>query len=161
MFEKIIYLLTNVFYSLINSIYIGLLVYAYLYSPNKPTTDHLIEKIKSLEYKQALLHQVIQKIRNIITIDDSLQQEQTEQLKKIQKEIKSIKQILNSNRLNSESDSDVQVSDSELEDFIPFLKNNPSLPLQNHITFPNFFIINEKNFKQTKLTDDTYELKMI
>lgn len=153
MFETIIYLLTNVFDSLINSIYIGLLVYTYLYALNKPTTVHLIEKIKSLEYKQDLLHQAIQKLRNIITLDDSLQQEQTEQLKKIQKEINSIERILDSNRLKDESDSDVQVSDSKLEDSIPSQKNNTALPLQNHITFPHFFILNEKNFTPLKILE--------
>lgn len=154
-------LLAKAFDSLINSIYIGLLVYAYLYALNKPTTDHLIEKIKSLEYKQDLLHQAIQKLRNIIGIDDSLQEEQTDQLKKIQKEINSIKKILHCNKLNEYSDSDAPVSDSEQEDSIPSPKNKPALPVQNHITFPHFFILNEKNFKQTKITDDTYELKFI
>jgi len=161
MFESIFDLLAKAFDSLINSIYVGLLVYAYLYALNKPTTDNLIEKTNSLEYKQDILHQAIQKLRNIITLDDSLQQEQTDQLKKIQKEINSIKQILDSNQLKGESDSDAPASDSEQEDSIPSPKNKPALPVQNHITFPHFFILNEKNFKQTKLTDDTFELRFV
>lgn len=161
MFETTLDLLNQSFDSLINSIYIGLLVYAYLYAFNKPTTVQLIDKTNSLEYKQDILHQAIVKLRNIITIDDNLKQEQTEQLKKIQKEINSIKQILDSTQLKKESDSDTSVSNSEQEDSIPSPKNKPALPVQNHITFPHFFILNNKNFKQTKLTDDTFELRFI
>lgn len=151
-------LFTKAFDSLINSIYIGLLVYAYLYAFNKLTTDHLIDKITSLEYKQDLLHQAIQKLRNIITLDDTFQQEQTEQLKKIQQEINSIKQILDSNRLKYEPECESEV---DSEDTIKSTKNKPVLPLQTHITFPHFFILDKKNFKQTKLTYDTYELRFI
>lgn len=161
MFETTLDLLNQAFDSLINSIYIGLLVYAYLYAFNKPTTVQLTDKTNSLEYKQDILHQAIVKLRNIITIDDNLKQEQTEQLKKIQKEINSIKQILDSTQLKKESDSDTSVSNSEQEDSIPSPKNKPALPVQNHITFPHFFILNNKNFKQTKLTDDTFELRFI
>lgn len=163
MFERNLDLLSQAFDTLINSIYIGLLVYSYLYAFNKPTIDHLIEKVSSLEYKQDILHQAIQKLQNIISIDYDIQNKQMEQLKKIQKEINSIKQILDSNQLKCESDTDTPVSETEeySDDTIPYTKNKPALPLQNHIKFPNLFILNDNNFKQTKLTDDTYELRFI
>lgn len=108
MTDNLNYLFENIF----NSIYIGLLVYYYLYTFNKPIIDKLIVKTNSLEYKQDILHQALGKIRNIIRIDDNLNNEQTAQLKQIQKEINSIKQIFESNRLDYHSDSDAPVHES-------------------------------------------------
>lgn len=65
------------------------------------------------------------------------------------KKIDSIKRVIN------ETDSE------EEEDYMNIPKNNLVLPIQNHITFPKFFIFNEKNFKQTTLSDNDYEFRFI
>ena len=150
--DNFIYLFESIF----NSIYVGLLVYSYWNAFCKPTIDNLIAKINNIESKQKLLY--------LISIDDDLNNEQTEHLKQIQKEINSIKKILESNRLDYHLDSDDPVHESEdktSDDSIPYSKNKLPLHIQNHVTFPHFFIFNKKNFKQTNLHNNTYQLRFI
>jgi hypothetical protein len=146
-----------------NSIYIGLLVYSYWYAFYKPTINDLITRTNNLEGKQEILYQAIGKLRNIIEIDKDFSNDQTEQLKEIKKEIQAINKILNIKQTKYEDeDEDEEESNSEeSDDTIPSPKNKPALPVQNHIVFPHFFILNDKNFKQTKLTHDTYQLRFI
>ena len=106
------------------------------------------------------------KLKTIIDIDSSLSKEQTEQLNKIKKEIRSIKSIVNndsdySKDSNSQEDQNDNQDQEELSDSNSSPKNKPVLPVQNHITFPRFFVFNEKNFKQTKISDNDYELRFI
>jgi hypothetical protein len=169
MFETMMPLFENALNTIGNSIYIGLLVYSYWYAFYKPTADDLITRTNNLENKQEILYQAIGKLRNIIEIDKDLSNDQTEQLKQIKKEIQSINKILNIKQTKYEDededeDEDESNSDSngqESDDTVPSPKNKPALPVQNHIVFPHFFILNDKNFKQTKLTHDTYQLRFI
>ncbi len=39
--------------------------------------------------------------------------------------------------------------------------NEPILPLQNHITFPHFFILDKKNIRQKKLTNKTWKTTFV
>ena len=147
-----------------NSIYIGLLVYSFWYAFYKPTADDLIMRTNNLENKQELLYQAITKVRNIINIDNDLTNDQTEQLKQITKEIQSINKLLNIKQTKYEDedeDDDDESNGEESDDTIPSPKNKPALPVQNHIAFPHFFVLNDKNFKQKKISDDTYELRFI
>jgi len=123
MFKTKFDLFDNACDTLINSICIGFLAYAYLYTSNKFTFVNLIEKTTNLEYKQDILHQTITQLQHIIQTDNVLQSEQTKQLTIIQKEIRTIKQILESNKLKCKSDinrntsvSDVSVSDISVSD---------------------------------------------
>ena len=152
-------LLENVLNTIGNSIYIGLSVYSYWYAFYKPTADDLIMRTNNLEKKQEILYKAIGKLRNIIEIDKDLSNEQNEQLKQIKKEIKAINKILQIQHRDTESVSDASEEDSD--DIIESQKNKPALPVQNHIVFPHFFILNDKNLKQTKLTHDTYQLRFI
>jgi len=165
-------ILTNIFQSLSNNIYIGLLITAYIYAFCKPQFEYLFKISNELEKKNDILHQSIIKLKNIIDIDNELANEQSEQLKQIKKEIMSIKRIMNiecdendnelseNNSSNNENENeDYEEQNSSDSNSSP--KNKPALPLQNHITFPHFFIINEKNFKQNKLHDNTYQVSFI
>ena len=58
--KKMFEILHHIFESIIYSIYIGILVYCYLYAFCKPTIENLIDKTNSLENKQEILHQAIQ-----------------------------------------------------------------------------------------------------
>jgi|LakMenEpi03Aug12_release.lakeMendotaPanAssembly.Ray.scaffolds.fasta_scaffold171030_4 hypothetical protein len=163
MSETMMPLFENALNTIGNSIYIGLLVYSYWYAFYKPTADDLITRTNNLENKQEILYQAIGKLRNIIEIDKDLSNDQTGQLKEIKKEIQAINKILNIKQTKYEDeDEDEEESNSEeSDDTIPSPKNKPALPVQNHIVFPHFFILNDKNFKQTKLTHDTYQLRFI
>jgi peptidoglycan hydrolase-like protein with peptidoglycan-binding domain len=151
--------------SIVNSIYIGLLAYSFCYAFYKPTINDLITRTNNLEGKQDILYQAIGKLKNIIEIDKDLSNDQIEQLKEIKKEIQAINKILNIKPSNdTDDDDDESNSDSngeESDDTIPSPKNKPALPVQNHIVFPHFFILNDKNFKQKKISDNTYELRFI
>jgi peptidoglycan hydrolase-like protein with peptidoglycan-binding domain len=144
-----------------NSIYIGLLVYSYWYAFYKPTINDLITRTNNLEGKQEILYQAIGKLRNIIEIDKDFSNDQTEQLKEIKKEIQAINKILNIKPSNDTDDDNDESNSQESDDTIPSPKNKPALPVQNHIVFPHFFVLNDKNFKQKKISDDTYELRFI
>jgi peptidoglycan hydrolase-like protein with peptidoglycan-binding domain len=159
--------------SIVNSIYIGLLAYSFCYAFYKPTINDLITRTNNLEGKQEILYQAIGKLRNIIEIDKDFSNDQTEQLKEIKKEIQAINKILNIKQTkyddededeDEDEDDEESTSDSndqESDDTIPSPKNKPALPVQNHIVFPHFFILNDKNFKQKKISDNTYELRFI
>jgi peptidoglycan hydrolase-like protein with peptidoglycan-binding domain len=147
--------------SIVNSIYIGLLVYSFCYAFYKPTINDLITRTNNLEGKQEILYQAIGKLRNIIEIDKDFSNDQTEQLKEIKKEIQAINKILNIKPSNDTDDDNDESNSQESDDTIPSPKNKPALPVQNHIVFPHFFILNDKNFKQKKISDDTYELRFI
>ena len=152
--------------SIFNNLYIGLLVIAYCYAFCKPQLEYLFKHVNDLDRKQDILHQSMLKLKTIIDIDSSLSKEQTEQLNKIKKEIRSIKSIVNndsdySKDSNSQEDQNDNQDQEELSDSNSSPKNKPVLPVQNHITFPRFFIFNEKNFKQTKLSDNDYEFHFI
>jgi hypothetical protein len=164
MFETMMELFENALNTIGNSIYIGLLVYSFWYAFYKPTADDLIMRTNNLENKQELLYQAITKVRNIINIDNDLTNDQTEQLKQITKEIQSINKLLNIKQTKYEDedeDDDDESNGEESDDTIPSPKNKPALPVQNHIAFPHFFVLNDKNFKQKKISDDTYELRFI
>ena len=163
MFETMMPLFETSLNTIGNSIYVGLLVYSYWYAFYKPTADDLIIRTNNLENKQEILYQAIGKLRNIIEIDKDLSDEQNEQLKQIKQEIKAINKILQVQNSDTESDTEIVSDDSEedSDDTIASPKNNPALPVQNHIAFPHFFILNDKNFKQTKITHDTYQLRFI
>jgi hypothetical protein len=176
MFETMMPLFETSLNTIGNSIYIGLLVYSYWYAFYKPTADDLIIRTNNLENKQDMLYQAIGKLRNIIEIDKDLSNDQIEQLKQIKKEIQSINKILNikqtkyededddeedQDEYDEDEDDDDESNNQESDDTIPSPKNKPALPVQNHISFPHFFILNDKNFKQTKITHDTYQLRFI
>jgi peptidoglycan hydrolase-like protein with peptidoglycan-binding domain len=165
MFETMMPLFETALNTIGNSIYIGLLAYSFCYAFYKPTINDLIIRTNNLENKQELLYQAITKVRNIINIDNDLTNDQTEQLKEIKKEIQAINKILNiKHNASDDDDDDESNSDSngeESDDTIPSPKNKPALPVQNHIIFPHFFVLNDKNFKQKKISDDTYELRFI
>lgn len=163
MFETMMSLLETALNTIGNSIYIGLLVYSYWYAFCKPTADNLIMRTNNLENKQEILYQALGKIRNIIEIDKDLSNDQTEQLKQIKKEIQAINKILNIKQSNDtdDDDEDDESNSQESDDTIPSPKNKPALPVQNHIVFPHFFILNDKNLKQTKISHDTYQLRFI
>ena len=163
MFEITMTLIETLFSYLVCFIYIGLVVYAFWYRLKTPTNYQLDMKIKILENKQDILYQAIGKLKNIIEIDKDLSNDQIEQLKEIKKEIQAINKILNIKPSN-DTDDDESNSDSygeESDDTISSPKNKPALPVQNHIVFPHFFILNDKNFKQKKISDNTYELRFI
>jgi peptidoglycan hydrolase-like protein with peptidoglycan-binding domain len=155
--------------SIVNSIYIGLLAYSFCYAFYKPTINDLITRTNNLEGKQEILYQAIGKLRNIIEIDKDFSNDQTEQLKEIKKEIQAINKILNikqtkyedEDEAEDDDESNCDSNDQESDDTIPSPKNKPALPLQNHIVFPHFFILNGKYIKQTKLSHDTYQLRFI
>ena len=159
MFETTMDLFEKVANSLDNSIYIGLLAYSFWYDFYKPTIDRLILKTKCLEDKQEILYQAMGKLKNIINIDNDLSIEQTEQLNQIQQEINAINKILNIKQPDADDESNI--SEGESDESIPSPKNKPALPVQNHIVFPHFFILNDKNFQQRKLTNSTYQLRFI
>ena len=139
---------------LVDSIYIGLLAYTVVNACYKLRFDLLTNRVITLEIKQDILHKAIEKVRNIINIDNELCNEQSEQLVEIKKEIQAINKILN-------KEKDELDLDQESDESIPSPKNKLALPVQNHIIFPHFFVLNNKNFKQKKLSDDTYELRFI
>ena len=154
--------------TIINNTYIWILILANCYVFCKPQFDYLFKQVNDFEKKQDILYQSILKLKTIIDIDNSLSNEQKEQLNKIKKEISAIKSIINNDSdyykedSNSEEDQDNNKQDQEeLSDSNSSPKNKPVLPVQNHITFPRFFIFNEKNFKQTKLSDNDYEFHFI
>lgn len=154
--------------TIINNTYIWILILANCYVFCKPQFDYLFKQVNDFEKKQDILYQSILKLKTIIDIDNSLSNEQKEQLNKIKKEISAIKSIINNDSdyykedSNSEEDQYNNKQDQEeLSDSNSSPKNKPVLPVQNHITFPRFFIFNEKNFKQTKLSDNDYEFHFI
>lgn len=163
MFETIMEIIYSAFNSLCNSIYIGILAYSIAHALYKPKFDYLELKIDSLENLQDILHQCLIKVKKFIDIDNELNDKQTEKLKEIKKEIQSIKKRLNAEKKDDKSsvESDDEENDESNEDTIIFEKNKPALPIQNHIAFPNFFILNNNNFKQKKLTDEKYELRFL
>ncbi len=156
MSDIIMEICNNIVNSLVNSIYIGLLAYTVVNVCYKQRIDLLTNRVSTLENKQELLHQAIAKVRNIINIDNELSTDTSEQLTEIKKEIQLINKILNKEKDNDESDLDQESNDTNNSP-----KNKPALPIQNHITFPHFFVLNNKNFKQKKLTNETYELRFI
>lgn len=167
--------LINSLETIINSMYIGLLVYSFWFAFFNPTINDLIYKNNNLEHKQDILHQAIQKLINIINMDNEFQNEQKEHLKQIKQEINAINKILNIKYKNqdiistsaiiyddyssSANESEQASEDSNISNLSQ--KNKPALPIQNHITFPHFFIFNEKNFKQTKLQNNNYQFHFI
>lgn len=132
-------------FEVINHLYIILLVVTCIYAFCKPQIEYLYKQITDINKKQNILYQSILKLKSIINIDNSFSTEQFDELKK---KIDSIKRVIND-------------TDSEEEDSVNILKNNLVLPIQNHITFPKLFIFNEKNFKQTKLSNNDYEFRFI
>jgi hypothetical protein len=152
----------NFVYNFVYAVYIGSLVFAFCYAICKPVVDKINNTTDDLTRKQDILHQAIIKIRNIIRIDDDLSSDQTNQLKKIRDEITTIKKILSCNRLNDLSDNDTPVSESETIESEGCKSPTPlHLHIQNHVTFPHFFIFNEQNFKQTKISNYETEFKFI
>jgi len=85
--------------SLVNSICIGFLAYTVVNLFYQPRFDLVNRRIRNLENKQELLYQAIGKLRNIINIDNevnnNLNNKQIKHLEEIKKEIKSINKILN------------------------------------------------------------------
>ena len=156
MFERFTIITFEVMNNVFNNLYIGLLVTACTYTFCKPQIDNLYKHITNINKNQNILYQSILKIKSIVNIDNSLSNEQIDELKK---EIRTIKSIINDDDLNSEESQDSYEQESSDINISP--KNNIVLPIQNHITFPRFFIFNEKNFKQTKLTDNDYEFRFI
>lgn len=153
-------------YSFIEGILLGGCAMIFFYLIYKPIIDYLIIITDNLKDKQDILCQALKKIRNIIRIDDELQNEQTKQLKQIRDEINNIKKIIN--KEDTDSDCPLKYQDnsedeitSEESDNLSSPKNKPALPVQNHITFPHFIVLNQQNFKQTKLSNSKYELRFI
>lgn len=169
MSETMKFIISTILHNLFEAVYIGALVFAFCHSLSKYFTDITNE----LTRKQNIHQKAIVKLKNIINIDANLINEQTEQLEKIMEDITSIKGILHLNKLNSnksdyKSDNEKILDDSSDESNSEYSdeqsssqKNKPIFPLQNHITFPHFFILNDKNFKQTKLQNNTHELRFI
>jgi hypothetical protein len=138
-----------------------MLAYSIAYALYKPKFDYLEIKIDSLENLQDILHQGLIKLKNIMDTDNDLSNDQTNQLKEIKKEIQVINKILNIKQSIKDDESNSDSNDQESDDTILSPKNKPALPVQNHIIFPQFFILNDKNFKQKKISDHTYELRFI
>ena len=136
--------------SLINSIYIGLLAYAVVNACYKFKFDTLKEGLNALEVKQEILYDALIKLKKIYDLDNKVNSVQTRQLKEMKMDILLIKK-------NKQELKD-SLSCEESDETEPSPKNKPTMPIQNHITFPNFFILNRKNFKQKPLTKDTYEI---
>ena len=157
-------IITTIIYNLLDSIYIGTLVFTLCYYICKSFINKINNTINDLIRKQDILQKSILKLRNIIQIDDDLSHEQNEQLRKIKDEITFIKRILESNRLDYHSDSDTRVSENQEEDSEQEECSSPTvlnLHIQSHISFPHFFIFNQSNVKQTKIRNNETKFRFI
>lgn len=165
---------------MVDSLYIGcaaVIGFHYLY---KKKIDDLINRIDKLQDKQNVLYQSIVKIRNIVNIDSELTNDNISDINKIKKQIRNINNILKIEDIIDEdkeqTDEENEEDEAEDETDLRNLDDNYeedtlsseytdepviTLPLQNHITFPRFWIFNEKNFKQTKLSNGNYQLQFI
>jgi hypothetical protein len=131
-------------------------------------------KINELHKKYDLLYQSLIKLKNIIHIDN----ETSHQLVNFRKELNIINKILkiknssDSNEDLNSNESEVNSNESEVNSNESEVNSNDSgtysieetkfiLPIQTHIEFPEICIFNEKNFKQTKLSNNSYELKFV
>ena len=139
---------------ILDSLYIGLLAFAYYYLYITPRINTVNDRIKYLEDRQEILYQAIIKLRNIANIDTELRNEETKEITKINNLLKIISKETGIEYPNDISDSEKLEEDNESEptDSTSSPKNNPVLPIQNHIKFPNFWIFNDSNFKKHPLS---------
>ena len=91
---------------------------------------NLINITNNIQNKQDILYKDICKIKTIIDIDN------------------------NTHSGVSSPDND----SSDEENIIP--QNYVTLPIQNHITFPHYWIFNDTNFKQIRLPHNKYEVRI-
>ena len=117
-------------YNLIENLYILALVISCCYAMYKPMYTNLINITNNIQNKQDILYKDICKIKTIIDIDN------------------------NTHSGVSSPDND----SSDEENIIP--QNYVTLPIQNHITFPHYWIFNDTNFKQIRLPHNKYEVRI-
>lgn len=152
------YIISNIIFNnmdiILDSLYIGLLSFAYYYLYITPRINTVNDRIKYLEDRQEILYQAMIKLRNIANIDTELRNEETEEITKINKFLKIVSNEIGieyTNHTSSESELE-EDNESEPTDSTTSPKNNPVLPIQNHIKFPNFWIFNDSNFKKYPLS---------
>jgi len=158
---------------ILDSLYVGLIAFIYYYLYITPHINKMNNKIKNLEYKQEILYKAIIKLRNIANIDTELRNAETEDITKINNFLKiisketGIKYLDNKSQQTDHTDeNETNEEDKEDEDITtdstPSPKNNPVLPIQNHIKFPPFRIFNDSKFKKYTLSKpNIYSYQMI
>ena len=103
MFYNMVYIIIEIvnciIKSLVNMLCIGLLAFTVVNTVYQPRFDLLNRRLRTLENKQELLYLAVGKLRNIINIDNTinndLNNKQIKKLEEIKKEIQSINKILN------------------------------------------------------------------
>jgi hypothetical protein len=156
MTEKISKFMNEMIILLFNCLYIWIIVTAYSYTKYRYQVNYLTETVNDVKNEQNKLLQIMIKLRNIIKVGDELTNEQTNQIKKIRKEIRKINNIL---YFKYEHDNKkTELIEYEIDDNT----NIYNLHQQNHITFPNYLVINQINFEKTKLSNNNnHKLKFI
>ena len=155
------YIMSNIIFNnidiILDSLYIGLIAFSYYYLYITPHIKTINNKIEHLEYKQEILYKAIIKLRNIVNIDTELRNEETQEITKINNLLKIISNEIGIKYLDNNTIQPVHIDENEEDkdsstDSTPSPKNNPVLPIQNHIKFPPFRIFNDSKFKKYTLS---------
>jgi hypothetical protein len=118
----------------------------------------LKQDIDDLTNTQDILYRSIQTLKTITDIDKQHKTDLCNQVKDIKAELDTLRITFETiiNKIEKEYKSEEENKDSEEEDICP---NIEVLPIQNHITFPQFIIFNDDNYKVSRTKSRDRELK--
>lgn len=138
-------ILSQIYNTLFNSIWIGILTFIYCHFTYKRNIDKLTNNLTN---QQILLHKDILRLKRIVDTDNNLCKEQFHLI------CGEIDKIKTTQEINGECNGNENEDEDEDDN-----KDKIILPIQNHIKYPNCWIFNEKNFTQTTLPNNNYELR--
>jgi len=157
-------IISNILDSIFQTLYIGLIAFSYYYLYIYPHINIMKAKINYLEDRQEILYNAIVKLRNVVVIDTDLRNDEIDEISKIKKQVK-----LHSKHLGFNYEHDLSsISDDDLstETTTTSPKNQYVLPIQSHITFPEFNILTDykkilKSLNTKELVNSNADIRIV
>jgi hypothetical protein len=161
-------IIANIIDSIFQSLYIGLLAFSYYYLFISPHINEMKDKIKYLEDRQEIIYNAVVRLRNIAVIDTDLRNDETKELSQLKKQVKLHSKHLGlkyEDDTSSETEANEEEEDEETDSTVT-QKNQPVLPIQNHITFPDFNILTDykkilKSLNKKELINSNIDIRLV
>ena len=166
-------IMSNILDSIFQTLYIGLLAFSYYYLYIFPHINTMNDKIKYLEDRQEIIYNALIRLRNVAVIDTDLRNDEIDEISKIKKQLKLQSKHIG---LNYEDDTSSEIEDNNEnsdDDDISLetetttsTKNQYVLPIQSHITFPEFNILTDykkilKSLNTTEIINSNADIRLV